>query len=201
MSYSVCACSLERNQVPGRLWLTLTTPFELVHKSKPNSNTWFELFSIIYINHDKDNAKSRSKLQAHTLYDISVGKDYRSNSIIFYNPITYSYYLLQLFRLSESRLPINNFSNKLRFDGGLTCSLLRNNTDPIHEPFPPGTRVSIQHNNTLSCGTIKNIPIPVSPILRTEVYAATELIEHDYITLDEQNSPLYVILLDYGITI
>ena len=35
------------NQVPGRLCLKLATPFELVHNSKPNSKTWFELFSIV----------------------------------------------------------------------------------------------------------------------------------------------------------
>ena len=34
------------NQVPGRLGLKLTTPFEVVHNSKPYSKTWFELFSI-----------------------------------------------------------------------------------------------------------------------------------------------------------
>ena len=80
------------NQVPVRLGLKLTTQFELVHNSKPDSKTWFELFSIGYFNHDTDNSESRSKLQAHTLDGISVGRDDRSNSIVFYNPVTYSYY-------------------------------------------------------------------------------------------------------------
>ena len=40
------------NQVPGRLGLKLATPFELVHNYKPNSKTWFELFSVGYFNHD-----------------------------------------------------------------------------------------------------------------------------------------------------
>ena len=127
------------NQVPGRLGLKLTTPFELVHKSNTDSKTWFELFSIGYFNHDTDNAESRSKLQAHTLDGIAVGRDDRSNSIIFYNPITSSYYRPPAFRIDEPRLPITNFHNSLIFDGGLTCGLLRNKTDPIHEPFPPGT--------------------------------------------------------------
>ena len=71
------------NQVPGRLGLKLTTSFELVHNSKPDSKTWFELFSISYFDNDTDNAESRSKIQAHTLDGISVGRDDRSNSIIF----------------------------------------------------------------------------------------------------------------------
>ena len=78
------------NQVPLQLGLKLTTPFELVHNSKPDSKTWFELFSIGYFNHDTDNAKSCSKLQAHTLDGIAVGRYDMSNSIIFYNPINYT---------------------------------------------------------------------------------------------------------------
>ena len=43
-------------------------------------------------NHDTDIADNRSKLQAHTLDGIAVGRDDSSNSIMFYNPITSSYY-------------------------------------------------------------------------------------------------------------
>ena len=90
--FAVQHAAMILNQVPGRLGLKLTTPFELVHNSKPDSKKWFELFSIGYFNHNIDNAESRSKLQAHTLYGIAVGWDDRSNYIIFYNPITPSYY-------------------------------------------------------------------------------------------------------------
>ena len=80
------------HQVHGRSGMKLTTPFDLVHKSKPDSKTWFELFSKGYFNHDTDKADSYSKLQAHTLDGIAVNRDDRSNSIIFYNPITSGYY-------------------------------------------------------------------------------------------------------------
>ena len=164
--FAVRHAAMMLNQVPGRLGLKLTTPFELVHNSKPDSKTWFELFSIGYFNHNTDNANIRSKLQAHTLYGIAVGQDDRSNSIIIYNPITSSYYRPPDFRLNESKLPITNFPHSLRFYGGLNCGLLRNKTDPIHEPFLPGTRVSIQHKDIPTCGTIKNIPISLSLILK-----------------------------------
>ena len=183
------------NQVPVLLSLTLIKPFEIVHNSEPDSKKWFELLSIGYFIRDTDNAKSCSKIQAHTLHGIAVGRDDRSNSIIFYNPITSSYYRPPDFRLDESRLPITNFPNFLRFDGGLTCGLIRNKTDHIHEPFPPGTHVSIQHHNTLARGTINNIPIPVSPILITAASPSTEPLEHNSITSDEQKSPPYCILL------
>ena len=158
------------NQAPFWLGLKLTTPFEIVHNSKPDSKTWFELLSIECFNYDTDNVESFSKLQAHTLNGTAVGRDDSSNYIIFYNPTTSSYYRLPSFRLDESRLPITNFPNPLLFDGGFICGLLRNNTDPIHETLPTGTHVSIQHNDTTDCGTIKNIPIPVSPILKCMEY-------------------------------
>ena len=90
--FAVRHAAMMLNQVPGRPGLTLTTTFELVHNSKTDSKIWFELFSIGYFNHDTDNSESRSKLQAHTLDGISVGRDDRSNSIVFYNPVTSSYY-------------------------------------------------------------------------------------------------------------
>ena len=181
------------NQVPGRLGLKLTTPFELVHNSKPDSKTWFELFSIGYFNQDTDNAKSSSKQKAHILDAIAVGQYDRSNSIIFYNPIT--------FRLDKSKIPITNFPNSLIFDGGLTCGLLRNKTKPIHETFPPGTRVSIKRKDIPTCGTIKNIPIPLSPILKTAASPIPEDLEQKSITSEDPKSPPYVILLDNGITV
>ena len=146
--FAVRHAAMMLNQVPGQLGLTITTPFELVHNSKPDLKKWFEILSIGYFNHDTDNANSRSKMQAHTLDGIAVGRDDNTNYIIFYNPITSSYYRPPAFRLDESILPITNFPNSLRFYGGLTCGLIRNKTYPIHEPFPPGTRVSIHHNNT-----------------------------------------------------
>ena len=86
--FAVQHASMMMNQFPCRLGLTLTSPFELVHNSKLDSNTWFELFSKGYLNHDTYNADSCSKLQAHTLDGISVLRDDRSNSIILCNSIT-----------------------------------------------------------------------------------------------------------------
>ena len=161
------------NQVLGQSGLKITTPFKLVHNAKLESKTWFKLFYIEYFNHDTYNAESRSKLKANTLDRITVGRDYRYNSTIFYKPITSSYYRPSDFRLDESRLPITNLPNSLRFGGGLTCGLIRNKTDPIHESFPSGTCVSIQHNDAPARGTVKNIPIPVSPILKCAASTST----------------------------
>ena len=163
--YAIRHSAMMINQVPGRLGRKLTTPYELVHGTKPQSETWFELFSVGYFNHQTDNAESRSTSQAKTLDGIAVGRDDRSNTILFYNPITKSYYRPPAFSLDESRLPVTNFPKSIRFDGGLTCGLLRYRTDPINEPFPPGTRVTIEKSGSLVRGTIQNVPLPFSSIL------------------------------------
>ena len=91
--------------------------------------------------------------------------------------------------------PITNFPNSLRFDGGLTCGILINNSDLIRGPLPPGNRMSIQHDNAPAHGAIKNMPIPVSPILKCVTSPSTEHSDNDFISSDTQESCLYVILL------
>ncbi|KAL7525486.1 hypothetical protein ACHAWF_001390, partial [Thalassiosira exigua] len=134
------------NQVPGRLGKKLTTPFELVHGCKPDSKTWFELFSVGYFSHSRDGDQTRSNVEDQSLDGIAVGRDEKSNTIVFYNPITKSYYRPQAFRLDEGRLPATTFPTSIRYDGGLTCGLFRNRTDPVPEPFPPGTRVNVKQD-------------------------------------------------------
>ena len=72
-----------------------------------------------------------------------MGRDEKSNSIIFYNPITSSYYRPPNLRLDKSRLPITNLPDPLCFYGGITCGLIKNKIDPIQEPSLQGTCVSV----------------------------------------------------------
>ncbi len=51
------------SQVPGRMSLKLITPSELVHGTKPDSRTWFELFSIGTFQHESDGTTSRSNME------------------------------------------------------------------------------------------------------------------------------------------
>eukprot|EP00956_Cyclotella_meneghiniana_P038057 scaffold148302_cov51-Cyclotella_meneghiniana.AAC.2 len=178
------------NQVPGRLGRKLTSPFELVRGVKPDSSTWFELFSVGYFPHSSDDGESKSKSQANTLDGIAVGRDEQTNTVTFYNPITRQYYRPAIFKLDEGRLPVTSFPKSLRFDGGLTCGLIRNRSDPSPEPFPPGTRVTITRNNAPQKGTIANVPLPYVPSLVTNTPSDTP---------DDQSTQ-YVVALDNGTT-
>eukprot|EP00956_Cyclotella_meneghiniana_P035945 scaffold119809_cov102-Cyclotella_meneghiniana.AAC.2 len=189
--FAIKHASLMVNQVPGRLGCKLTSPFELVHGVKPDSSTWFELFSVGYFPHSSDEGEAKSKSQANTLDGIAVGRDEQTNTVLFYNPITKQYYRPAIFKLDEGRLPITCFPKSIRFDGGLTCGLVRNKTDPAPEPFPPGTRVTIQLNGAPVKGTVSNVPLPY---LTSAVTASLE-----DSSAEDQNTK-YVIQLDDGTT-
>jgi hypothetical protein len=181
------------NQVPGRLGRKLTSPFELVHGIKPDASTWFELFSVGFFSHDSLDGATRSKAQAQTLDGIAIGRDEQTNTILFYNPINKQYYRPAVYKLDEGRLPITCFPKSIRFDGGLTCGLVRNKTDPAPEPFPPGTRVSITIDGVPAKGTVANVPLPFLPAIDSSVVdSATDSAP------DQQTK--YVIQLDNGTT-
>ena len=107
------------NQVPGWLGRRLTTPFELVHGVKPASSTWFELFSVGYFDHEVENNATKSKLEVQTLAGIAVGRDKKSNTIKFYNPLTKAYYSPPVYKLDEGRLPVTDFPTANVFDQNL----------------------------------------------------------------------------------
>ena len=178
------------NQVPGRLGRCLTTPFELVHGTKPDSSMWFELFSVCYFDHKTEGSASKSNTEAQTLAGNAVTRDEQSNTIKFYNALTKSHYSPPAFKLDEGRLPASHFPNRITFDSGLVCGLRLNNTDPAPEPFPPGTHVSILLNGTTKRDKIKNIPLPPSPVLDGSaiVTSASEI--------ETEESSVYTALLD-----
>lgn len=80
------------NCIPGKVNNELTTPFELIHHSPPDSRLWFPLFSVGYFNHTRDGSVVRSSFQAQTMEGIAVGRSDTSNAMVFYNPRTRQYY-------------------------------------------------------------------------------------------------------------
>jgi hypothetical protein len=71
---------------------------------------------------------------------------------------------------------------------------LRNRTDPVPEPFPPGTRVEIEIDGTKSKGTIQNVPLPFA-----DIGASTILSSSPSDTGDPKTT--YTVLLDAGNTV
>jgi hypothetical protein len=161
--FAIKHAALMLNQVPGWLGRKLTSPFELVYVQKPNAKTWFELFSVGYFPVEKKSGEAASVTQSQTMDGIAVGRDNQSNTIMFYNPITKKYYSPPIFKLDQSHLLVMLYPKHIRFNGGFVCGPLRNRTDPVAAPFPPGTRVFVNNGKDRVKGTIQNVPLPFSP--------------------------------------
>ena len=82
--YAIKHAAWMMNMIPG--------PFMLVHGVRPYPRTWLPKFSLCYFHHEKDSDASRSKLQAHTLDRIIIGRSPTSNAILIYNPRNQRYY-------------------------------------------------------------------------------------------------------------
>ena len=165
------------NAIPGKFGGKLASPFLLVHGSGHDERTWFPLFSVCYFHHERDGDIPRSHCQSHTMDGIAIGRSPTSNALLVYNPRTKQYYEPDSYRLDPYCLPLSVYPS-LKYDGGLFCSLLRDEGVSGEELYPPGTRVERMDTTTnmLLAGTVMDIPI----------------------TPDTSGSPSYQILFDNG---
>ncbi len=175
--YAIVHSALMMNAIPGKFGGKLASPFLLVHGSGHDERTWFPLFSVCYFHQVRDGDIPRSHCQSHTLDGIAIGCSPTSNALLVYNPRTKRYYEPDSYRLDPYRLPSLVYPS-LKYDGGLFCSLLRDENVPTEEPFPPGTRVERldPSTNMLLAGMVMDIPL----------------------SLDSSGSPSYQILFDNG---
>jgi len=86
--FSIFHSARMMNTIPGKLHGKLASPFLLVHGVGHDERTWFPLFSVWYIHHDRDGPVARSHTQAHTMDGIAVGRSPTSNALLVYNPRT-----------------------------------------------------------------------------------------------------------------
>ncbi|KAL7527259.1 hypothetical protein ACHAWF_003100, partial [Thalassiosira exigua] len=127
------------NMIPGKFCGRLASPFMLVHGVRPDQRMWTPIFSVCYFHHEKDWDDKRSHTQAHTMDGIIVGRSPTSNAVLVYNPHTKQYYEPDSYRIDPYRLPSSMYP-AITYDGGLFCSLLRDDNPQVEEPYPPGTR-------------------------------------------------------------
>ncbi len=175
--YTIVHSARMMNAIPGKFGGKLASPFLLVHGSGHDQRTWFPLFSVCYFHHERDGDIPWSHCQSHTLDGIAIGRSPTSNALLVYDPRTKRYYKPDLYRLDPYWLPSLVYPS-LKYDGGLFCSLLRDENVPTEEPFPPGTRVECLDptTNMLLTGTVMDIPL----------------------SLDSLGSPSFQILFDNG---
>lgn len=70
------------------------------------------------------------------------------------SPVTWLLHSPPVFKLDNATFPNAIYPKLVHYDGGFVCGPLRNHTDPVPEPFPPGTRVHVKQNKCTNsvCG-------------------------------------------------
>ena len=67
---------------------SFTTPFELVHKTKPDLRVLFKMFSLAAVQREHIGDDKLSKFESQSLPMIAIGRCQNTNGIQFYNPVT-----------------------------------------------------------------------------------------------------------------
>jgi hypothetical protein len=183
--YAIVHSARMMNAIPGKIHGRIASPFLLVHGVGHDEQTWIPLFSICYFHHEKDGDMKRSKHQAHSMDGVIVGRSPTFNALLVYNPRNKQYYEPDSYHIDSYHLPCSIYRD-LKYDGGLFCSLYRDENPPIEELYPPGTRVErvdpTSHMLLAVTGTVMDIPtFDVSPTADSST-----------------SSPSYTILFDNG---
>ena len=79
---------------------------------------------MCYFHHEKDSNASHSKLQAHTMDGIVLGRSPTSNAILVSNPRNQRYYEPDSYKINPYRLPSLVYPT-IRYDGGRVFASLR----------------------------------------------------------------------------
>ncbi len=128
------------NAIPCKVHGLLASPFLLVHGVGHDKRTLIPLFSFCFFHHNKESPIKRSKNQAHTMDGVVVGCSPTLNALLVSNPRNKKYYEPDSYRINSYRLPTSVYPD-VKYNGGLFCSLLRDDNLLMEEKYPPGTQV------------------------------------------------------------
>ena len=119
--WAILHASRIMNYLPVRVGSILTTPFELVHGIPPDWRIPFRLFATGYFRYERKGCVAR------TMQGIAVGRDNKTNGMLFYNPINQRTYSSGSFKLDSSLHTPTRFG--LQYDGGIFFNLKRGQRD------------------------------------------------------------------------
>ena len=112
------------NQIPIKVDGQPTTSFELVHRTPPDSRTWFPLFGIVYFYNDKNHLCNSS--QSKSMVGIAAGCSTKTNELSVCVPNTKQCYEPDTYNFDPSRCPSTEFPTQIH------C-----NVGTARKPLPP----------------------------------------------------------------
>ena len=124
------------NYLPLTVNDTLTTPFELVYKTKPDLRNLLPMFSVSYVRRSRDANTNRLTFHSTSIRCICLGRDDVSNQLEFFHPPTRQLLYSDDYIFDKHLCPGPTFN--LDYDGGLYLLKYKDHQDEDNiSPFPP----------------------------------------------------------------
>jgi deoxyuridine 5'-triphosphate nucleotidohydrolase len=147
------------NILPTHHLKNITTPFEIMHKTKVDYRQLFPMFSVAYIKHVRDKGGDSNKWKSKSLKCIAVGQCDKSDGLLFYHPPS-----KQTFTCGEG-YKFDTFSPsgpqfELPFDGNFTLST-QSVLSGIHRPptHEEGATVYLKTETSFIPSIILSVPV------------------------------------------
>jgi len=172
------------NYIPVRINSKLTTPHELVYKTKPDLRNLHPMFCVAYTSYKSDHS-----YDTQTVKTILVGRSDKTNSFLFYHPSTKQLITSARYKLDESLTSGPAFG--LPYEGGLYFNKYTESPIDIRPPtYAPESTVFIKQPNGIMAAEV--ITIPLTGDIYTVQYPDGSLhqhLEHQLLSHDPSIEP------------
>lgn len=153
-----------------------TTPFELVHKSKPDLRVLFKQFSLAAVRRERVGDERLNKFDSQTVPMIAVGRCPNSNGLLFYNPANSTFvssidYVLQSNVTSGARFGY-------RYQPGSFIFRLDESTTVFQPQFPLDSQVLVHTHSPPHTAKVVGVPTYERPNIYTVSFSDGSIAEY-----------------------
>jgi hypothetical protein len=153
-----------------------TTPFELVHKSKPDLRVLFKQFSLAAVRCERVGDERLNKFDSQTVPMIAVGRCPNSNGLLFYNPANSTFvssidYVLQSNVTSGARFGY-------RYQPGSFIFRLDESTTVFQPQFPLDSQVLVHTHSPPHTAKVVGVPTYERPNIYTVSFSDGSIAEY-----------------------
>jgi hypothetical protein len=145
-----------------RRYAGLTTPFELFYRQKPDYRILFKWSCVGYYRPTSDSGIDRGNFDAQSNIGLALGRSNQTNVMIFWDRATSRMNVSADYRLDPTASITSTYPN-IFYDGHISPLVLRGGVNSDKEPFPPGSKVTILHDDEHLAATIMSVPLSNQP--------------------------------------
>ena len=142
----------------------MTTPFEAYHGQQPDYRILYPFGRLGSFRRTRDGTRHRQTFDSQGMMGIALGRSEYTNGMIFYNPTLDSFSTSADYVLDSTR-SLSEVFPSIRYDGGLTTSVLSSNRTDTPNKFEVGEQVFVSDEETqdVCTGVVQTPPTSKSP--------------------------------------